>query len=80
MFKKNIRVASPASLFSLIGQPTWGMGQKRQGMKDSVLTKVAGGTELQGLQGLWQVGSSLKVVFTDETDVPELTRWALVEA
>jgi len=50
------------------------MGQKRQGMKDSVLTKVAGGTELQSLQGLWQVGSSLKVVFTDETDVPELTR------
>lgn len=43
-------------------------------MKNSVLTKVTGGTKPQSLQGLRQVGSRLKVVFTGETDVLELIR------
>lgn len=41
---------------------------------ESILTKFVGGTRLDGLQGLWQVGSNFQVVFTDQRDVPELIR------
>lgn len=45
-----------------------------EGVEESVLTKLVGGTELEGLQGLWWVGSKFKIVFTDQRDVPKLTR------
>lgn len=80
--KKPTSVALPNSLFSLMGRLAWGIGQKQlimtKGVEESILTKFAGGTELEGLQGLGRVGSKFKRVFTDQRDVPKLTRWVLV--
>ena len=45
-----------------------------EGMEERILTKLVGGTELEGLQGLGRVGSKFKIVFTDQRDVPKLTR------
>lgn len=36
-----------------------------EGVEESVLTKLVGGTELEGLQGFWWVRSKFKIAFTD---------------
>lgn len=45
-----------------------------KGVEESILTKFAGDTELEGLQGLGRVGSKFERVFTEQRDVPKLTR------
>jgi len=43
-------------------------------VEESMLAKLVGGTESEGLQGLWWVRSKFKTAFTDQRGVPKLRR------